>query len=641
MRITNNIMVNTSLSNLQKSLTLLNKYDTQVQTGKKITTASENPVIASKSLRYSTRLYEIDQYKSNVDEANSWLSSTETTLSSTYSILKKMRELVEDCANETIQDSDRKQSLIELKELRKQIAQEANTNVAGRYLFSGFKTDTPVMFTEETKVTYNLKETIEYTNSTKLNASEDGTVKAYSLKLLYGNIAEGAVKLKIGENEYPSENNTDIYNLEYVNQSDENAYNVPNTYINDDGKNVHTIRIIKDTGEIVFNESDYENLNTNIETEYIKSRFEIGDLNPVHYLKSSEKVDLSNPNLGRLENNKITLDAVKGIEEGTVKGLRIGGNEIIDDEGNINTNYEVVYKKSTDKSELNPNEVRICTDTGEIIFSSNFDNEAGIVSVNEYYRKETNPGKTENTTEIIYKNNLAGSLNNDNEIVLTNKGTIDENSISNISIKKYDTQTNSYVDIPVGNIIYTTVDNQIVPNNDEVVVYMDTNTMVAGNNFSQGCEVYIESLFITENTYVNEEIKYEVNSNSTIVVNTLAQDVFTSNMIKDLDLLINRIENFSRDEVTEFLGAGLTEIDIHLEAVLKENSTVGSKMNRLELIETRLADDKINFKDLKSENEDVDVTEAATNLAIQEMVYNAALSATSKVLQSSLLDFLQ
>lgn len=641
MRITNNIMVNTSLSNLQKSLALLNKYDTQVQTGKKISTASENPVIASKSLRYNTRLYEIDQYKSNVDEANSWLSSTETTLSSTYSILKKMRELVEDCANETIQDSDRKQSLIELKELRKQIAQEANTNVAGRYLFSGFKTDTPVMFTEETKITYDLKETIDYTNSTKLNASEDGTIKAYSLKLLYGNIAEDAVKLKIGENEYPSENNSDIYNIEYVNQSDDGAYNVPNVYTNNDGKNVHTIRIIKDTGEIVFNEKDYQSLNTNIQAEYTKSRFDIGDLNPVHYLKCSEKVILVNPNIGRLENNRITLDAVKGIEEGTIKGLLIGGNEIIKDDGSINQNYNVVYAKSTDKSPLNSNEVRICTDTGEIVFGSDFNNEVGIVSVNEYYRKETDPEKTETTTEIIYKNNLAGSLNNDNEIVLSNKGEIDENSIKGLNIKKYDVGTDTYIDLPVGNIIYTTSDNVIMPNNDEVVVYMDTNTMVAGNDFNQGCEIYIESLFITENKDVNEEIEYEVNSNSTLVVNTLAQDVFTTSMIKDLDLLINRIENFSRDEVTEFLGKGLTEIDNHLEAVLKENSTVGSKMNRLELIETRLADDKINFKDLKSENEDVDVTEAATNLAIQEMVYNAALSATSKVLQSSLLDFLQ
>ena len=58
MRVTNAIMVNTSLTNLQKSLNALQKYQTQVQTGKKISTASEDPVVASKSMRYKTRLYE-------------------------------------------------------------------------------------------------------------------------------------------------------------------------------------------------------------------------------------------------------------------------------------------------------------------------------------------------------------------------------------------------------------------------------------------------------------------------------------------------------------------------------------------------------------------------------------------------------
>ena len=96
-----------------------------------------------------------------------------------------------------------------------------------------------------------------------------------------------------------------------------------------------------------------------------------------------------------------------------------------------------------------------------------------------------------------------------------------------------------------------------------------------------------------------------------------------------------------RDEVTTLLSQALEDLDNHMEEVLKQNSTVGSKMNRLELISNRLADDKINFKDLQSENEDVDEAEAATNLAIQEMVYNAALQTTSKVLQTSLLDFLQ
>ena len=339
MRITNNIMVNTSLSNLQKSLIALNNYSTQVETGKKIQTASENPVIASKSLRYRTRLYEIDQYKSNVAEANSWLSSTETTLSSTYSILKKIRELAQDCASETITDSDRAQSLIEIKELRSQLAQEANTNVAGRYIFSGYKTDTKVMFNSDEEITYNLKESLDFTKADVIDANEMGTIKGYSVKFLYGNIEDDSVNLTLKTStdeiiNYPSTTATDDYVINYVSATDADAYKVAESYV-DGGKNVHTINLIKETGEIVFNETDYKTLSNDIQVEYTKNKFSDGDLNPVHYLVCSEKVNVANPNIGRMQNNRIVLEPTEGIKDGTVRGLQLNGSVLIDDDGNV------------------------------------------------------------------------------------------------------------------------------------------------------------------------------------------------------------------------------------------------------------------------------------------------------------------
>lgn len=647
MRITNNMMINTSLTNLSRSLNALNKFDTQVQTGKKIQTASENPVIASKSLRYRSRLYEIEQYNANVSEANSWLSSTETTLSSSYSILKKMRELIEDCASETTTDSDRNQSIIELKELRSQLGQEANTNVAGRYIFSGFKTDTQVMFNEQTNVSYNIKETVNITDATKLNATEDQTVKAYSMKLLYGTIADNAIKINIGGTEYPSTSadGLNVYNIEYVQQSDTDAYVVPNATTDGTGVTTHTIRVIKDTGEIVFNEADYNALNTNLEVEYTKDRFDDGDLNPEHYLVCSKKVIPSNSNIGYLQNNRLVIDGVKGIKEGTLKGLSLDGNELIKDDGTAATGVTINYSKSTDKSVLAADEVRINVDTGEIRLGSNWDADNGkIISVKEYYNQEINPNSIETTTEIKFPKNVAGSISSDKRLKLVSTGTIDKNSINEgtFKIEKYDLSTETYTPVTVTMPIkYGTSTDGMTLGANEVKVNMDTGEMVFGSAFDQGCRVTITSLFTSKTENVNEEISYEVNTNSNIVVNSLAADVFTAKMIKELDLLINRVSNFDRDDVTDFLGHGLTELDEHLEEVLKETSRVGSKMNRLELISTRLSDDKINYTELKSDNEDVDETEAVTNLALQEMVYNAALSATSKVLQSSLLDFLQ
>ena len=54
----------------------------------------------------------------------------------------------------------------------------------------------------------------------------------------------------------------------------------------------------------------------------------------------------------------------------------------------------------------------------------------------------------------------------------------------------------------------------------------------------------------------------------------------------------------------------------------------------------RMQNQKTTFETLKSENEDVDITEVAINLKSAELTYEAALMATGKVTQTSLLNFI-
>ena len=49
---------------------------------------------------------------------------------------------------------------------------------------------------------------------------------------------------------------------------------------------------------------------------------------------------------------------------------------------------------------------------------------------------------------------------------------------------------------------------------------------------------------------------------------------------------------------------------------------------------------KTTFETLKSENEDVDITEVAIQLGSAELTYEAALMATGKVVQTTLLNFI-
>ena len=66
----------------------------------------------------------------------------------------------------------------------------------------------------------------------------------------------------------------------------------------------------------------------------------------------------------------------------------------------------------------------------------------------------------------------------------------------------------------------------------------------------------------------------------------------------------------------------------------------GTRSSKLELIENRMQNQKTTFETLKSENEDVDITEVAIQLSSAELTYEAALMATGKVMQTTLLNFI-
>jgi flagellar hook-associated protein 3 FlgL len=67
---------------------------------------------------------------------------------------------------------------------------------------------------------------------------------------------------------------------------------------------------------------------------------------------------------------------------------------------------------------------------------------------------------------------------------------------------------------------------------------------------------------------------------------------------------------------------------------------LGSRYVRLELTEDRLSSQSTDFEDLMSNNEDADIAETIIKYSSAEAIYNASLSAASKVVQNSLLDFL-
>jgi len=145
MRVTNSMMVNNLLVNLNKNGTRLTKYQQQMQTGKKFSKPSDDPVASSYSVQYDTDIAKESQYLSNVEAADEMLTATETALNNYNSVLGRMHELTVQASSATMSDSARSSITDELKQLREELVSIANTTYNGRYLFSGYRTDKELM----------------------------------------------------------------------------------------------------------------------------------------------------------------------------------------------------------------------------------------------------------------------------------------------------------------------------------------------------------------------------------------------------------------------------------------------------------------------------------------------------------------
>ena len=131
------------LRNLSKNMYRLSEKQDMMSSKKRIRRPSDDPVGAATALKMRREISGINQYVSNAENALTWMKSTETALTNTGDVLKRIKELTVQAANGTLTPEDRQQILYEVKELKGQVFQEANSAYLNRHVFSGYKTDKP------------------------------------------------------------------------------------------------------------------------------------------------------------------------------------------------------------------------------------------------------------------------------------------------------------------------------------------------------------------------------------------------------------------------------------------------------------------------------------------------------------------
>lgn len=520
MRITNKIMQNNSLYNINNNKILQDKLSTQMSTQKAITRPSDDPVVAIRALRLRSSVSELTQYyKKNAPDAQSWIEVTGKGLSTVTDILTDMNKQANKGANKDYTSSELSIIVKQLQSLRDEFYATGNLDYAGRYVFTGYRTDTTMTFTkgevEEEKPDYVIHEqgtmadfdSINYTYTAKLdgmNASNYNKNDVVEQEVVNGNIR----RIRLAYNQ--------VEHFDRIQLVDKNGKTVKHDYtadtvsttadpdpyktIQDANKDgMEKIVFVPETGEVLFSDKAYEKINTEAgaisgsETEirmnYKKSKWEVGDLRPEHYF-ACEGTTTKDGVTKKVSYNEEYLDGKK--EKQSIE-------------------YDVGYNQ---KIEVNT--------TADEVFNHNLDRD-----VDDLVTALASLEKIESTRTDL-KKVLSG----------LDEGTTD---------------------------------------------------------------------------YKNVQTKLEA-----------ADKAFS----------------YIRENIHDLMQHTITSTQQYLDDTNVAITDNGTRESRLDLISNRLMDQQTTFKTLQSENEDVDIADVTIQLTSTKLTYDAALMATGKIMQTSLMNYI-
>lgn len=525
MRITNKIMQNNNLTNINRNKIMQDKLSTQMSTEKKINKPSDDPVVAIRALRLRTNVTEATQYYSkNIPDANSWLDITEGALQNLSKVLTSMISQCTKGANGDLTSSDREIILEQLKALRDEIYSTADVDYAGRYVFSGYRTDTSISFPAKQEKHYEITQQVD-------NDAIDSVT---------------FVKTTVGTG--------------------------------DDLKDVR-------------------------------------DMDVANY----EDIDVTEDDIDTVEVHRIRL-AYKNLDEAAptishVTGRDADGNLITEDLGTATIVHSYDVPTAYELAANDPDGIYFIPETGELILGDNVYNEM-----------------------MSYKDVASTSSVNESEIRITYEKT---------SWQKGDLRPEHYYACTADDDVYGSISYN---------------------------EDYLEGIDVAR-----QVIEYDVGFNQKIQVNTTADECFDPNIGREVDDLIRALEDvqnlekivndldglrekeadegtvatlesrlkaanraltLAKDKMQKMFEHGISIFQGHLDAANLAITNCGTRSSKLELIENRMQNQKTTYETLQSENEDIDITEVAINLTSAELTYEAALMATGKISQTSLLNFI-
>ncbi len=142
MRVTNSMVSDRVLYDLQARYAELAKSQTEISTGRSVNAPSDDPIAAAQERLRQSELSGVKTSQDSVAAVQTRLTAVESSLEAVRSVLSRANELALKGANSSNSQADRNAIADEIDQLIKSAKDSVNAKVDGEYVFSGTKTDT-------------------------------------------------------------------------------------------------------------------------------------------------------------------------------------------------------------------------------------------------------------------------------------------------------------------------------------------------------------------------------------------------------------------------------------------------------------------------------------------------------------------
>lgn len=117
----------------------------RLSTQKDVRKLSDDPIKASDIIRHRDQYRSISQFQKNIEYSKGLLEVTEASLERITNGLVRAKELAVAMSNDSNDAKSRAATSAEIKEIIEEVVQTANSTFNGRYIFSGFRSDSPAL----------------------------------------------------------------------------------------------------------------------------------------------------------------------------------------------------------------------------------------------------------------------------------------------------------------------------------------------------------------------------------------------------------------------------------------------------------------------------------------------------------------